>query len=95
MTSDFIILSIKSTVEDALKHIRTIAPSKEALYACYITDDRQRLIGFVPTLDLITAPLDKTVEKLTKFDVISVSVDSSREDGAKILARHDLLTLPR
>lgn len=94
MTADFIILSIKSTVADALEHIRTVAPNKEALYTCYITDDSQRLIGFVPTLDLLTAPLDKTVEELTKFDVISVSVDTSREESAKTLARHDLLTLP-
>ena len=94
MTSDFVVLKKEMTVENALEHIRKASPPKKTVYTCYITDKRKRLIGFVNATALLTAPLDKKIEKLMKINTVTVYTHTDREITAKALVSCNFLSLP-
>ena len=45
MTTEFVELKREMTVGDALDHIRCVAPDKETVYTCYVTDETRHLLG--------------------------------------------------
>lgn len=94
MTTEFVNLKKEMTVREALDHIRIVAPEKETVYTCYVTDGKRRLEGFITALTLLTSPIDKTIGELADYNVISVTTSENREDVAKLLTRYDFLALP-
>ncbi len=94
MTTEFVNLRGEMTVGEALDYIRRVAPDKETVYTCYVTDEERVLKGYITALTLMTKPTEKTVGELMDARVISVYTDDDREDVAKLLAKYNLLALP-
>ena len=82
------------TVKQALDYIRKVAPDKETVYTCYVTDDKRTLEGFVTALALLTSPTEKTIGDLMESKVISVATSDDREEAARLLTKYDFLALP-
>ncbi len=94
MTTEFVDLKREMTVGDALDHIRRVAPEKETVYTCYVTDETRHLLGLVTALTLLTAPTERKIGKLMEEHVISAKTDDDREEVAKTLMKYDFLALP-
>ncbi len=94
MTTDFATLNENDSVESSIRKIRRDAPSKETIYYIYVTDDNDRLIGFVSLRKLIISKPDLKVKDLMKRDVIFTTTDADRESVARKIAEYDLLALP-
>ncbi len=94
MSTEFVSLRGEMTVKDALDHIRKVAPDKETVYTCYVTDEHRKLKGFITALTLLTKPTEKSIEDLMESNVISATTTDNQEDVAKLLTKYGLLALP-
>jgi magnesium transporter len=94
MTTDYATLNENDTVEESIKLIRKIAPSKETIYYIYVVDDSGGLIGFVSLRKLILAKPKKKISKLMKTEVLYAGVDDDKEDVAQLIEEYDLIALP-
>lgn len=94
MTTEFVELKREMTVGEALDHIRRVAPDKETVYTCYVTDGTRHLLGLVTALALLTSPTDKKIGDLMNEHVISAKASDDREEVAKTLTKYDFLALP-
>ena len=94
MTTEFVRLKKSFTVEDSLALIRRVGIDKETIYTCYVTDDKNHLIGIVTAKDLLLAPLEETIEELMIENVISVSTMDDQEEIARMFSKYDFIALP-
>src|SRR2546430_5574162 len=60
----------------------------------YVTDKDDKLVGVLSLRQLLLVPPDKTLGSMVKPDVISVTTDTDQEEGAKLVARYNLLAIP-
>ena len=94
MTSARITLHREMTVEQAIAHLRTVAPETEDIYYLFVLDRDVRLVGVVSLRQLIVAPPHTRVETVMDPDIIQVRADADQEEAARLMARYDLLALP-
>ncbi len=94
MTTDYATLNENDTSEVAIRKVRRMAPSKETIYYIYVTDDSDKLIGFVSLEKLILARPKQKVKNIMKKEVIIAFIDDDQEYAARLLADYDLLALP-
>ncbi len=94
MTSDYAVLTPELTVDEAITKLRREAPDKETIYYSYVTDENQRLIGFVSLKDLILAPPGAKVADIMHEDVIYARAYDDQEEVARMIQKYDLLAIP-
>jgi magnesium transporter len=94
MTSANITLHKEMTAEQAIAHLRIIAPETETVYYLFVVDRDIHLVGVVSLRQLVVAPPHTRVEEIMALDVIHVRADADQEEAARLMSRYDLLALP-
>jgi magnesium transporter len=94
MTTEFVRLSPHWTVGEALKHIRSVAREKESIYACYVLDESERLLGSVSLRDLVMANLEQPLSAIMRRKPVTVEALEDQESVAKKIAKYNLLAVP-
>jgi magnesium transporter len=95
MTTEFVRLDPAMSVGQALKHIRSVAREKEAIYACYILEPATgRLLGAVSLRDLVMAEIGQPVSEVMRKKPITVNVLDDQELVAEKIAKYNLLAIP-
>jgi magnesium transporter len=94
MTTEFVSFSPEMTVGDALKQIRTSSRDKESIYACYVLDDRQHLLGAVSLRDLVMSEVEQPLTAVMRRKPITVEAQEDQESVAKKIAKYNLLAVP-
>lgn len=94
MTTEFVRLRPKMTVEEAIKRIRRTGVDKETIYTCYVADDHSTLIGIVTIKNLLLADEDEVIENLMETNVISVYTLDDQEEVAHKFNKYNFLALP-
>ena len=94
MTTEYVSLRPKMTVEEAILRIRRQGVDKETIYTCYVTEGR-KLLGIVTVKDLLLAEDDEIrVEEIMMTNIISVSTHTDQEEVAQMLSKYGFLALP-
>ena len=94
MTTEYVSLRPKMTVEESILRIRRQGIDKETIYTCYVTDNRT-LIGMVSVKDLLLCGNDETrIEDIMLTNVISVNTHTDKEEAARMLSHYNFLALP-
>ncbi len=94
MSPDFVSLSAKSTVSEAISELRRLAPERELAYDVYVVGEGERLVGTVSLRDLIIAPPEARIEEIMDLDTVWVNLTDDQEVVAQIGARYDLFAVP-
>lgn len=94
MTTEFISLSAKLTVEQAFEKIRKTGVDKETIYTCYVTDGKKHLIGVVTVKELLLADKEMLIENIMDTNVIFARTTDDKEGVALKLSKYDFLALP-
>ncbi|HBA64611.1 MAG TPA: magnesium transporter [Methylococcaceae bacterium] len=94
MTCDYVTVSARMTVAEALDNVRKTAPNAEMIYQVYVIDSGHRLIGTISLRELILNSPKLSIKDLMTTDLISIGVSSKQEEAAKLISRYDLLALP-
>lgn len=94
MTTEYVSLRSNMTIADAIAKIRRIGLDSETIETCYVTDNVNRLIGYITIRTIILSEDEHTIEELMDRNVISVNTLEDQEDVANIFGKYDLTVLP-
>jgi magnesium transporter len=95
MSTDYLALNAKMSVEEALVYLReTYEDIDEEIYDVYVVDQDDMLVGRVTLKELLTASQEALVESIMDDNVIKVATSTDQEEAAEKLSRYDLLSLP-
>jgi magnesium transporter len=96
MTTEFVAVPAKTTVEAALESVRAMARTgrREAMYAVYTTDDGGRLNGVLSLRELLAAPTGSRLSDVAWTDVRTVLPTADREEVARVTSDYDLMAVP-
>lgn len=93
MTTEYVSLSSKLTVEDAFERIRRTGPDKETIYTCYVTDNKKHLLGVVTVKDLLLANKGDLIENIMDSNVITVETLEDKEQVALKFSKYDFIAM--
>jgi len=91
--TDFATLHECLTVQQALDDIRSRGLGERIVYF-YVVDDRDALVGVVPTRRLLIAPLDQRLSEVMIRRVVTISETATVFDACEMFAIHRLLAFP-
>lgn len=95
MNTDIIMVSVSSTVDEAIQLIRSELEEKEMPYYVYVVDSQETLEGVISLRDLMLAkPGTLLASMVNKQDVISVQYDTDKAEVARQLGHYNFLCLP-
>jgi len=96
MTTEYISVDEKISVEQALEEVRAAARSgrREAIYAVYTKDPEGRLSGVVSLRELLAAPPGSRVADVAWMEVVRVPPTADREEVARAASDYDLIAVP-
>jgi magnesium transporter len=93
MTTDFVALDERMSVEEAIKEVRA-AGDKVMVSYIYVTDEAGRLRGVVSLRQLILAEPDHTLHEIMTKDVWKVQIETDQEEVAHLVAHYNILAIP-
>lgn len=94
MAKELVSVYAHETVSACIDEIRKQAESVDVMYAVYVVDENEKLIGMLSLKKLIIShPLAK-IEEIYNADIISVKTSSSSEEVAELIQKYDLVVIP-
>ncbi|HMN72715.1 MAG TPA: magnesium transporter [Rhodoblastus sp.] len=96
MSTEFVSVPATYTVAETLRHIREVERTRETVYAIHVLDPKSRALIRVVTLrKLITGePEQPILDIAPDREPITVRADMDREEVARLISIHDLLSVP-
>lgn len=94
MTTEYIALYRRFTVEQAIAKIKEIAPKTEHIETIYVMNNKKRIVGTVSLRDLLVADKDELLEDLMNQNFIYVDPDLDQEEVARLVSKYDINAIP-
>lgn len=94
MAKELVSVYAHETVSACIDEIRRQTDNVDVLYAVYVVDDNEKLIGMLSLKKLIVSHPIALVQEIFDADVISVKTSASSEDVAELIQKYDLVVLP-
>jgi CBS domain-containing protein len=94
MSTGYATILKDSTVEQAFKQLRLMAPDMEIIYYLYVIDDQEHLQGVVSIRNLLVANPTALVNEIMQADLIHCPPETPQEEVANLISKYDLLALP-
>ena len=94
MTTDFAVVPVDITAEQAIKYLRETATEIESFEYVYVTDAASHLLGVFSLKDLIFADPSAQVEEFMDDRVKAVNAFDDQQDVARVITKYDLLAVP-
>lgn len=94
MAKELVSVYAHETVTACIDEIRRQTENVDVMYAVYVVDDNEKLIGMLSLKKLIISHPLALVEEIYDPDVISVKTSASSEEVAEIIQKYDLVVLP-
>lgn len=96
MQKEFVTVNAADSINRAVEIIREEAPDNEHLYHVWVTDSEGKLQGIVSLKKIIVALNTPSVimADIMSDEVISVDVDTDREEVAAVMRKYDLVSVP-
>lgn len=82
------------TVSQCIEEIRNQADDVDVMYAVYVLDNNDRLIGMLSLKKLIISHPLARIEEIYEPDVQYVKTNTSSEEVAEFMQKYDLVVLP-
>ena len=94
MAKELIRVHVNQTVWECVREMRREAEKVENIYAIYVVDDDEKLVGHLSLKKLLTTSLRTKVTEVYNPNVISVKTDTPSEEVANIIKKYDFVVLP-
>ncbi|MBQ6929376.1 MAG: magnesium transporter [Oscillospiraceae bacterium] len=94
MTTEYIALNGKWTVEKALNKIKEIAPKTEVIETIFVLNGRKELIGTADLRDILVEDNNTTLEEIMYDNIVSVPAEMDQEEVSHIVSKYDLKVVP-
>jgi magnesium transporter len=93
MTTEYIQVSPKTTVREALDAVKKGLPTRENYYHVYVVEG-QYLRGVMSIRELLLAEEKALTSDVMSSQVITVLPEADQEQAARLLSRYDLISVP-
>lgn len=94
MAKELIKANVNWNVVQCIEEIRRQAENVQKIYAVYVVDDNQKLLGRVALKDMILAKSNTKIADIYTKEVISVYTYQDEEEVAEIIEKYDLEAVP-
>ena len=94
MTSLNVTIIQDMTVDEAIWHLRHLAPGSEEIYYLFVQDKKGRLVGVVSLRQLVIAKPGTIIRDIMDKEPLYVRAGADQEEAARLMQRYDLLALP-
>ncbi len=94
MAKELVKANVNWNVVDCIQEIRRQAEKVEKIYAVYVVDDDEKLLGRVSLKQIIIAKTSAKIADIYNPDIISVYTYQSKEEVADIMQKYDLEAVP-
>lgn len=94
MTTEYIALSSRLNMSQALKKIAEIAPKTEIIETIFVLNEKKELVGTADLRDIFTASEDSTLADIMDDNIITVTPDMDQEEVSHIASKYDLKAVP-
>lgn len=94
MAKELVSVYLHDTVNTCMDEIRKQTDNVEIMYAVYVTDENNRLIGMLSLKKLIISHPIARIDEIYNADVQYVKTSTSTQDVAEIMQKYDLVVLP-
>ncbi|MBR3152875.1 MAG: magnesium transporter [Clostridia bacterium] len=94
MTTEFVDLKEKMSVEEAIAKIKKIGDEKESIYTCYVLDDTRELVGVVSLRDIILSKPGTSLKDIIVQNPVTAHTLEDQEDVAKKFEKYDVTAIP-
>ena len=94
MAKEFIKVNLNWRVRQCIEEIRRQAENVEKIYAIYVVDHRDILVGRIGMKDLILANDETKIADIYDPDVISIESYKDEEEVVAIMQKYDLEAIP-
>ena len=94
MTSEYLALRRRMTVDEAINAIRAWQPVSETIFYLFVVDAQGKLSGVVSMRQLIITAANTPLIDIMNPGVRSVLVGTDEEECARMMSHYDLLALP-
>jgi len=95
MAKELVKVNLNSSLIQCVREIRKQADEIDDLFAVYVVDDRDVLLGILPIKNLLLAPSNARLDDIiVKDELVSVNVSEKGEKVAEIMRKYDLVVLP-
>ncbi|MBN8703378.1 MAG: magnesium transporter [Bacteroidetes bacterium] len=94
MATELIRVNVNKNILECVREIRKQADGIENMYAVYVVDDEDKLLGLLSLKKLLITPLRTKVKDILNPEIISVKTNTDAEEAAKIMEKYNLVVLP-
>lgn len=94
MAREFVSVPAGWTIAEATEEMRRNAEIVEDIYALFVVDTENKLVGTVSLKNLLLTSADTRVGDIMDTDLISVQPEIDQEEVGRIMQRYDMVTLP-
>lgn len=94
MAKELVRVNINWSVRECIDEIRRVADAVESVYAVYVVDDNDGLVGLVPLSKLIISKSTAIISDFYDPKVVSVNDTDSAQIVADIMEKYDYVALP-
>lgn len=94
MSSDYVAVSPKLNITQAIEQIRKIAKNRETVYLIYVVDPDHKLLGVASLREMILAEPNQNITDVMRTDLIMGDVNEDQESIAEKLHYYDFIALP-
>lgn len=94
MRKEFVRVHVGSKALECVREIREQAHDLEEVFAIYVVDDDERLVGLLPLKKLIVSPVRSTVSDIYDPKVISIKANTPAEEVANVMDKYNLVAIP-
>ncbi|MGI9174378.1 MAG: magnesium transporter [Rhodothermales bacterium] len=94
MATEFVVVPQTWTVAEATEAVRRNAEEVEEIYAVFVADETERLVGTVSLKRLLLSRSDVLMEAIMEADFVTVTTDVDQEEVARLMERYDLVSMP-
>ncbi len=94
MGKEFVRVHVNSKAIECVREIREQSSGLEEVYAIYVVDDDEKLVGLLPLKKLIVSPIRSTVADIYDSKVISVKANRPSEEVADVMDKYNLVAIP-
>lgn len=94
MATELVRVHVNSSSIECVREIREQADEVENIYAIYVVDDDERLVGLLSLKKLVISPTRSKIADIYDPKVISVKTNTDAEEVANIMDKYNLVVLP-
>lgn len=94
MAKELVSVFAHETVTACIEQIRQQTDNVDVMYAVYVVDDKERLIGMLSLKKLLIAPPSAFIKDIYDSEIISVKTNTDTTEISDIMRKYDLVVLP-